>query len=49
MQILQKWKMVEMSFLSELLFVKIFCGFMKKKKQLFFFFFGLENTVELLG
>lgn len=39
MQILQKWKMVEISFLSELLFVKIFCGFMGGEKQLFFFFF----------
>lgn len=41
MQILQKWKMVEISFLSELLFVKIFCGFMKKNSS---FFFLLENS-----
>lgn len=39
MQILQKWKMVEISFLSELLFVKIFCGFMGGEKQFGFFFF----------
>lgn len=38
--------MVEISFLSEIFPVKIFCGFMKKKKQPFFS--PLEDTEKFL-
>lgn len=30
MEILQKWEMMEISFFSKLLSVKLFCGFMNK-------------------
>lgn len=44
MDILQKWEMLEIFFLSELRSVKIFYSFMKKKKVVF-----PEDTMKLPG